>query len=101
MTEKETSGPRYAGRVKDARGRKVTQLDPVALHLLRRHEVIEADTLRAIANETGVRITIGERAVLLSGLCGAVLVIVIFFTEALRGGLNDAPYAKFSGLLYL
>jgi hypothetical protein len=101
MTDREPSSPRYAGRIKDARGRKVTQLDPVALYLLRRHDVIEADTLRAIANEKGVRITTGERAALISGVCGAVLVVGIFFTEALRGGLHDAPYAKFSGLLYL
>ena len=100
-TDRESSGPRYAGRIKDAHGRKVTQLDPVALYLLRRHDVIDADTLRAIANEKGVRITTGERALLISGVCGAVLVVGIFFTEAIRGGLHDAPYAKFSGLLYL
>jgi hypothetical protein len=35
----------------DARGRRVTQLDPIALHLLRRHDVIPADALRAIAEE--------------------------------------------------
>ena len=101
MTDGEHSGPRYAGRVKDARGRNATQLDPVALHLLRRHEVIEANTLRAIANEKGVRITTGERAVLISGVCGAVLVVGFFFTEAIIGGLHGAPYAKLSGLLYL
>jgi hypothetical protein len=101
MPEKEPPGRRHAGRIRDVRGRKVTQLDPVALHLMRRHDVIEADTLRQIANEKGVRITTGERAVLITGVCGAVFVIGIFFTEALRGGLQDAPYAKFSGLLYL
>ena len=101
VTDKQLSGSRHAGRIEDARGHRVTQLDPVALYLLRRHDVIEVETLRAIANEKGVRITAGERAVLLVGVCGMVLVIAIFFIEALRGGLHDAPYAKFSGLLYL
>ncbi len=36
-------------RGRDERGRLVTQLDPVAMHLLRRHDMIPADTLRAIA----------------------------------------------------
>ena len=45
-------GPSRTGRrghITDARGRKVTQLDPVALHLLHRHEAIPAEDLRAIA----------------------------------------------------
>jgi hypothetical protein len=37
------------GRVTDARGRTVTQLDPVAMYLLHRHDVIAADDLRTIA----------------------------------------------------
>ena len=42
-----------SARIADARGRRVTQLDPVAMHLLRRHDVIDAGTLRAIAEEIG------------------------------------------------
>jgi len=101
MTDEEHSARPWAGRISDARGRKVTQLDPVALHLLRRHEVVPADTLQKIAEEKSIRITFGERAVLLSGVCGAVLVIAIFIIEALRDGLADAPYAKMSGALYV
>ena len=37
----------------DARGRPVTLLDPYALHLLRRHDVMEAEPLRETANELG------------------------------------------------
>ena len=65
MPEKGTSQRERAGRIKDARGRKVTQLDPIALYLLRQHDLIDADALRAIANEEGVRIRSGERAALL------------------------------------
>ncbi|MHC4966579.1 MAG: hypothetical protein ACYTGE_16925 [Planctomycetota bacterium] len=42
-----------SARIIDARGRRVTQLDPVSMHLLRRHDLLDADTLRAIAEEIG------------------------------------------------
>jgi hypothetical protein len=78
--------------IRDARGRKVTQLDPVALHLLRRHDVIEAEALRAIANENGVRITVWERAALIVAVLALVAVCGLFVTELVLGGLTDAPY---------
>ncbi len=40
-------------RVKDARGRVVTLLDPYALHLLRRHDVIPKEVLGDLAAEIG------------------------------------------------
>lgn len=89
------------GRIKDARGRPVTQLDPVALQLLRRHEVIDAATLGAITGEKGVRVTAGERALLICGLCGAVLVLGLFTYAVLTGDIRDATLAKSSGLVYL
>ena len=47
------------GRVKDARGRSITLLDPYVLHLMRRHNVIPAEPLRAIANRwPGTRVVI-------------------------------------------
>ncbi|MBU0616260.1 MAG: hypothetical protein KKI02_00940 [Planctomycetes bacterium] len=39
------------GRIRDARGRLVTQLDPVMLHVLHRHNVIEADALDEIVED--------------------------------------------------
>ncbi|MBL1218141.1 MAG: hypothetical protein D8M59_11680 [Planctomycetes bacterium] len=39
----------------DARGKRVTQLDPVAMHLLHQHDVIPADDLRAIATQVDPR----------------------------------------------
>jgi hypothetical protein len=44
---------RWNVKVADTRGRRVSQLDPVSMHLLRRHELIDAETLRAIAEEIG------------------------------------------------
>ena len=41
-------------RIKDARARKVTQLDPVTMRLLRQHDVIPPETLRKLADEIGV-----------------------------------------------
>ena len=35
----------------DARGRRVSQLDPVAMHLLHQHDVIPAEDLKRIAKE--------------------------------------------------
>ena len=43
--------------IKDARGRKVTQLDPVELRLLRRHDAIGPEALRAMAGEIGSGLT--------------------------------------------
>jgi hypothetical protein len=58
-----TPQPRQ-GRIRDARDRVVTQLDPVTMHLLRRHELIEADVLRAIVKEKGVEIGPAESIVM-------------------------------------
>jgi hypothetical protein len=79
----------------------MTQVDPIALYLLQQHNVIDADTLRAIANEKGVRVVVGERAALIGGLCGALLVTSLFTFELITGGIRDASMAKSAGLLYL
>ena len=51
MTDPDESGARRVGSVKDARGRKVSQLDPVAMHLLRQNDMIAPEDLRRIAVE--------------------------------------------------
>jgi hypothetical protein len=92
---------RRSGRVRDARDHTVTQLDPVALCLLHEHSVIDADTLRAIVGEKGVRVTGKERAALTGGLLGALLVVSLFAYALFTGDIHDAPFAKSAGLLYL
>jgi ssDNA-binding Zn-finger/Zn-ribbon topoisomerase 1 len=52
---------RHSMHIRDARGRKVTQLDPVMMHLLRRHDVIEAEALHAIAEDIGPGFTRASR----------------------------------------
>lgn len=39
------------GRIKDARGRSVSQLDPVMLHVWHRYDTVEADALEEIVEE--------------------------------------------------
>jgi hypothetical protein len=52
MTEREDR-TKQPMNIRDARGRRVAQLDPVMMHMLHRHDVIEADVLRAIAGDIG------------------------------------------------
>jgi hypothetical protein len=88
-------------RIKDARGRSVTQLDPIGMYLLRQHEVIDADVLRDIAHERGVRITAKERAGLIVGVVSALLVIGLFTHGFFTGDLYGATYAKSASLIFM
>ena len=75
MAEKERSTSERRFRAKDARGRTVTLLDPYVLHLLRRHEIIPAETLRAITEEVGPGVT--KRRYLAFWACP--ICVVLFF----------------------
>lgn len=103
MAEKETFRPRHTGRIKDARGRKVTQLDAVAMHLCRKHDIIEVDVLQAIANEKGVRIRGLERTslFLVFAFIMPFLGISLFTYEVITGDIQDGPYARFAGMVWL
>ena len=99
MVQSQPSPTRKSGRIKDARGRKVMQLDPIALYLLRRHDIINADTLRAIAHEEGVRITKRERASLIFGVGIVLLVVGLMIQSLIAGDFGSAPFARTSSLL--
>ena len=96
MVEKQTPRPKRAGRIKDTRGRKVTQLDPVAMHLLHRHdEGIPREVLRELTQEIGI----GKLADSWFGLCVggigfacALLLLGDALTQLIGGGM---PFAKF------
>lgn len=87
-------------RIKDARGRAVTPLDPVAMHLLRRHDVIGADVLRAIANEQSVRITRSERTSLIVGIVLLFTVAGAFVHSLFKGDFGGGPLARTSSLAW-
>ena len=81
-----------AGRIKDARGRKVTQVDPVAMHLLRRYDVIEADVLGKIAKQIGTGITQANRAlfwVSLVGVASVGITVPITITGFVGGWMDS------------
>ena len=99
MAETEANQPKRAWRIKDARGQKVTQLDPVAIYLLRRHDIIGAEVLRAIAHEKGVRITRAERVSLILGVVGVLLVVGLIIQSLIVGDFGNAPLARTSSLL--
>ena len=77
MTEKDKSRPWWAGRIKDARGRPVTQLDPVTMHLLERRDVVPPDVLQRIAEEIGVNITWAPRILYWVSVFGLVALCVV------------------------
>ena len=52
----------HRGRIRDARGRTVAQLDPVVLRMLRRDDPIDRDTLERIVGEKGVGLRPGQVA---------------------------------------
>jgi hypothetical protein len=101
MAKHKSATTRPAGRIKDARGQSVTQLDPVAMHVLHQYDVIEANTLRAIANEKGVRIAGWERTWLAVGILSALLVISLFTHATITGDISDATMAKSAGLIFM
>jgi len=75
------------GPIEDARGRRVAQLDPVLLHAVRRHDVIPAEALAAIAGEVGVGMTRANRILLWSSITG-VLCLAIALTILLVRHFN-------------
>lgn len=68
------------GRIRDARGRKVTQLDPVALHLLHRDEPIDRETLSRIVGERSIGLPALEKGALVAAvILGMALIALIGF----------------------
>jgi hypothetical protein len=66
----------------------VTQLDPVALHVLQRHEPIERDALTRIIGERGVGLSRLEKGTLI-----AALILIVGFVSVLIGRhLAGAPW---------
>ena len=93
MPEATKSTPKKRKHIKDARGRKVTQLDPVKLYVLRRTEPIERRVLAAIVAEKGIRMTPLEKGAMILSL---VLLAALITTLAVKllGGESWANLAR-------
>jgi predicted Zn-ribbon and HTH transcriptional regulator len=76
MADNPLNPPRGSSRVRDARGRMVGQLDPVAMYLLGRPGPIDPEALRAIAEELDP----GEVRRRRWKAVGAVAVIILSYT---------------------
>jgi hypothetical protein len=74
MVEPASSAIQPSGRIKDARGRSIGQLDPVKLHLLNQRSAMPAATLRSIADQImpGAR-----RQRLIQVICMALSFVVV------------------------
>ncbi len=81
-----------AGRTKDARGRKVTQLDPVTMRVLNQYDVIPVETLRKLAEEIDPgEVWKRQRAIILSvlGILAAYVFFFLYFRFLARGSWRD------------
>jgi hypothetical protein len=98
MTEKQPRSPGHPRRIRDDRGRKVTQLDPVSMHVLRQSDVIDTETLHQMKAEIGVGWPRLVRlaffvAIAFIGIC-LVAIGVFFFTDVVFGGGNLGAFAE-------
>ncbi len=72
--------------IRDARGKKVTQLDPVEMRLLRRHDTISPDVLKSMADEIGIGWSKRIRVVFIfSTVC-----LILFALEITIASIADA-----------
>ena len=85
MSDAARSRARREKHIKDARGRRVTQLDPVALHILQRNEPIEREVIAAIVSEKGIRMTRLEKGAMILSLVLLAALIVTVIIKLLGG----------------
>ena len=91
MPKPSESPVQLAGRITDARGREVSQLDPVMMHLLHRPGVIPPDVLRDIARELGFGLAKVKRITVWANVAGIAclgIALAICFTRVARGSLG-------------
>ena len=77
MTPKKPKPPTH---IRDARSKRVTQLDPVEMRLLRKHDVIDQKTLRTMSDEIGSGLEARTRRfmpLLIVGVCGIAVILIV------------------------
>lgn len=65
-----------AGRIDDERGRRVSQLDPVLMHLQHKHGVIPPQALREMVDRIGFGMTHANRFLFWAALLGVVCIVI-------------------------
>lgn len=112
MAVRESPPTPQAGRIKDARGRNVTQPDLVTIRVLRQHDVIPRDTVEEIAREIGDHVVWAPRILLwgswlgVVGLCASLAYSVPSLIRGRIGWIslacNTVPFAAmWLGLLVI
>jgi hypothetical protein len=79
-------------RIKDGRGRAVSQLDPFTLRLMRRHEIIPPEALDEITREIGFGLEKGPRIMFIVSLVCVLLclsAIVLKCVQLFVGGASS------------
>ena len=97
MVERDPPTTQQAGRIIDARGRTVSQLDPVMMHLLHRPGIIPSDVLREIAQEVGLGITRATRSAFWASIAGLAclgIALVIGTTRLAGGSISTATFFR-------
>ena len=96
MADQKSSPKNAAKRIKDARGRVVSELDPVVMHLTRRPGVIPVDALHDVARDIGFGVTRSVRIALIAWIvCSVALVIAvaILVTRLSNGTITPRRFA--------
>jgi hypothetical protein len=96
MTDGNPSRKDEAGRIKDARGRLITELDPVVMHLTHRPGIIPPDALHDVAQDIGFGVTKAVRISLIAWIvCSVALVIAvaILVTRLSNGAITPRRFA--------
>lgn len=97
MTDNGPSWGHAAGCITDARGRRVSQLDPVMMHLLRRPGIIPSDVLRLMARQVGFGITRATRGAFWASVIGLVcfaIALVICATRLTGGSISTGRFFR-------
>jgi len=95
MAKEEPPPRQQTGRIKDARGRSVRELDPVVMHLMHRPGIIPQDTLGDIAKDIGFGTTKGVRIAFwgwIVCLVCLVIALAILLTRLANGAITTRRF---------
>ena len=96
MAGDDPSSTHKAGRIKDARGRAVTQIDPVAMYLLHRHDQgIPYEVLRELTREIGVGRPATNRLELWAAVVAFLCVLLLVGDGLLQLARRTTTFGEF------